>query len=126
MRPLRMSKSKSCAAARAGRRRRRPSFIKGYGSGMGWGRELGMSTIASPASVDSGRPIMPTRNVDLLEQREREDQARLECLRAAVKKGIDDIERGDYVTLRSDRDIGDFVRQLRKEAAESAADDTRG
>lgn len=63
----------------------------------------------------------------LLEQREREDKAKLEWLRAADKEGLDGIERGDYVTLRSDREIGDFMRQLRKDsAAEPAAENTRG
>jgi antitoxin ParD1/3/4 len=37
----------------------------------------------------------------LLEQREREDKARIEWLRAAAKEGFDDIDRGDFVTLRS-------------------------
>ena len=53
----------------------------------------------------------------LLEQREQKDKARLEWLRAAVKEGLDDIERGDYVTLRSHRETGDFMRQLRKEVS---------
>jgi antitoxin ParD1/3/4 len=58
----------------------------------------------------------------LLEQREQEDKARLEWLRAAAKEGFDDIERGDYVTLRSAREIDDFVHQLGEEAsAEFAA-----
>jgi antitoxin ParD1/3/4 len=51
----------------------------------------------------------------LLEQREQEDTARLQWLRAAVKEGIDDIERGDYVTLRSGREIDSFMRRFRKE-----------
>jgi len=37
-------------------------------------------------------------------------------LRAAVKEGIGDIERGDYTTLRSREEIEDFMRQLREEA----------
>jgi len=45
----------------------------------------------------------------LLEQREQEDQATIEWLRAAAKGGFDDIERGDYVTLRSDKEIDDFI-----------------
>ena len=57
----------------------------------------------------------------LLEQREQEDQARLEWLRAAVKEGVDDMERGDCETLRSGREIGDFVRRLRTEAANKPA-----
>jgi antitoxin ParD1/3/4 len=63
----------------------------------------------------------------LLEQREQEDKAKLDWLTAAVKEGLDDIERGDYVTLRSDREIGDFMRELRKDAAaEPAAENKRG
>jgi len=53
----------------------------------------------------------------LLEQREQEDKAKIEWLRSAAKEGIDDIERGDYVTLRSDREIDDFVDQVRQEAS---------
>jgi antitoxin ParD1/3/4 len=52
----------------------------------------------------------------LLEQREQEDQAKLEWLRAAAKEGFDEIEQGDYVTLRSAHDIDRFIDQLRKEA----------
>jgi antitoxin ParD1/3/4 len=52
----------------------------------------------------------------LLEQREQEDKAKLEWLRTAVKEGIDDIERGDYVTLHSGQEIDSFMRRLRKEA----------
>lgn len=58
----------------------------------------------------------------LLEQREQEDKAKIEWLRAAAKDGFDDIERGDYATLRSDKEIDDFIDQLGQEAlAESAA-----
>jgi antitoxin ParD1/3/4 len=62
----------------------------------------------------------------LLEQREREDKARIEWLRAAAKEGFDDIERGDYVTLRSAKEIDDFIDKLGKEArAEFAAERKR-
>ena len=62
----------------------------------------------------------------LLEQREREDQARLEWLRAAAKEGFDDIERGDYAALRSGREIDDFIDRLAEEAsAEPAAERNR-
>jgi len=44
----------------------------------------------------------------------------IEPLRAAVKKGIGDIERGDYTTLRSREEIEDFMRQLREEAISQA------
>jgi antitoxin ParD1/3/4 len=105
-----------------------------------------LANIANPASVEEGISIMPTRNVNLtehfdsfieacvssgrfsnaselvreglrlLEQREQEDQAKLEWLRAAAKEGFDDIERGDYVTLRSEKDIEEFMHQVDEEA----------
>jgi antitoxin ParD1/3/4 len=49
----------------------------------------------------------------LLEQREEEDKARLEWLRAAAREGFDAAGRGDYVTLRSDEEIEDFVDRSR-------------
>jgi antitoxin ParD1/3/4 len=60
----------------------------------------------------------------LLEMREDEDTAKLKSLRAAVKEGLDDIDRGDYVTLRSHQEIGDFIHQLGSKA--SSAPRTRG
>jgi antitoxin ParD1/3/4 len=50
----------------------------------------------------------------LLEQREQEDKAKLEWLRAAAKEGFAAADRGDYVTLRSDQEIDDFVDQTRR------------
>lgn len=62
----------------------------------------------------------------LLEQREQEDKAKLEWLRAAAKEGFDDIERGDYVTLRSAKEIDEFIDQLGEEAqAEFTAEKKR-
>jgi hypothetical protein len=47
---------------------------------------------------------------------------KIEWLRAAAKEGFHDIERGDYVTLRSGKEIDDFIDQLGEEAfAEFAA-----
>jgi antitoxin ParD1/3/4 len=54
----------------------------------------------------------------LLEQREQEDKARIDWLRGAAKEGFDAADRGDYVTLRSDREIDDFVDQVRREVSE--------
>ena len=53
----------------------------------------------------------------LLEQREQEDEARLEWLRAAAQEGFADIERGEYVTMRSGEEIDDYIDQLADEAA---------
>jgi antitoxin ParD1/3/4 len=57
----------------------------------------------------------------LLEQREQEDKARIEWLRAAAKEGFDAADRGDYVSLRSDQEIDDFVDQVRQEVSEKLA-----
>ena len=54
----------------------------------------------------------------LLEQREQEDTAKLEWLRAAAKEGFDAADRGDYVALRSDREIDDFVDRVRRGVTE--------
>ncbi len=62
-----------------------------------------------------------------LEQREQEDRAKLKWLRAAVKEGTDAIDRGDYTALDSDRDVKDFLRQIRREiSGEIAAERRRG
>jgi hypothetical protein len=52
-----------------------------------------------------------------LQQREQEDQARLDWLRGAAREGFDAIEQSNYVTLRSGRDVEAFVRQASKEAS---------
>ena len=46
----------------------------------------------------------------LLEQRQKEDNARIEWLRHAAQEGIDAMECGDYTTLRSRAEITSFVR----------------
>jgi antitoxin ParD1/3/4 len=62
----------------------------------------------------------------LLEQREQEDKARIASLRGAAKEGFDAADRGDYVILRSDEEIDDFVDQVRREVSEKlAAEKTR-
>ena len=54
----------------------------------------------------------------LLEQREQEDRAKIEWLRGAAKEGFDAADRGDYVTVRSNQEIDDFVDQVRREVSE--------
>jgi antitoxin ParD1/3/4 len=47
----------------------------------------------------------------LLEQRQREDELRLDRLREAVQAGEDAFERGDYVELEVD-EVGEFLAAL--------------
>jgi antitoxin ParD1/3/4 len=54
----------------------------------------------------------------LLEQREQENKAKIEWLRGAAKEGFDAADRGDYVALRSDREVDDFVDRVRRDVAE--------
>ena len=53
----------------------------------------------------------------LLEQREQEDKAKLQWLRAVAKDGFDAIGRGEYAALRSHREIEDFIHQIGEEAS---------
>jgi antitoxin ParD1/3/4 len=70
---------------------------------------------------------MVREGLRLLEQREMENRARLEWLRAAVQEGIDDLERGDYVTLHSRQEIDDWMSQVHEEAmGKSALKQKRG
>lgn len=73
-----------------------------------------------PQAVFSNASEVIREGLRLLEQREQEDQARLEWLRAAAKEGFDASERGDHATLKSGKEIRDFLRQIRDELSAEA------
>lgn len=52
----------------------------------------------------------------LLELREKKEQARIEALRAAIQVGIDEIERGEYVVLKTPEEITAWGQQIFQEA----------
>ena len=61
------------------------------------------------AGITSGRfsnaSEVVREGLELLEQREREDAAKLEWLRAAAKEGFDQFDRGEYITFNSMNDL---------------------
>ncbi len=69
------------------------------------------------ARVTSGR----SSNAGEVEQREREDQAKLEWLRAAAKEGFAAGDRGDYTSLNSADDLDDFLEQIHDEVSAELA-----
>ena len=63
----------------------------------------------------------------LLEQREQEDKAKLEWLRAAAREGFDSIDRGEGIEFETMDDLEAYVHQAGQEvSAEIAADRNRG
>lgn len=54
--------------------------------------------------------------IRLIEEREKEQAAKLEALRAAVQVGIDAIERGEYVEFKDARSLNSHLRKLASKA----------
>jgi antitoxin ParD1/3/4 len=63
----------------------------------------------------------------LLEQREREDKAKLRWLRAAAKEGVDSIDRGEGIEFDTMDDLEAYVHRVGQEvSAEIATHRKRG
>src|ERR1035437_2049953 len=63
----------------------------------------------------------------LLEQREQEDKAKIEWLRAAAKEGFDQLDRGEGIEFVSMDDLDAYIDQIEEEvSAEIAAERKRG
>ena len=67
------------------------------------------------AHVSSGRFAdaneMVGEGLRLLEEREREDEAKLEWLRAAAKEAFDSLDRGEGIAFESMDDLAAFVER---------------
>ena len=61
----------------------------------------------------------------LLEQREKEEKAWLKYLQEAAQEGIDDIERGDFIPLKSKEDIEALFADVRREALAELQEEAR-
>jgi antitoxin ParD1/3/4 len=57
----------------------------------------------------------------LLEEHERENEAKIECLRAAAKEGFDAVDSGDYLALNSEEEVDAFLDQVHKEVTAELA-----
>jgi antitoxin ParD1/3/4 len=57
----------------------------------------------------------------LLEQRDQEEQARLDRLRGAVKEGLDQLDRGEGLQFRTVGKLEQYIDQLGEEASAELA-----
>ena len=83
------------------------------------------------AGVSSGRygnaSEMIREGLRLLEQREQEEQAKLAWLQAAVKEGVEQLNRGEGIGFDSMDELETYIHQIGEEAsAELAAERRRG
>ena len=62
----------------------------------------------------------------LLEQREQEDQAKLEWLRAAAKEATDSIDRGEGIEFGTMDDLAAYVHQIGEEVSAEVVSERKG
>lgn len=81
------------------------------------------------AKIASGRfsnaSEMVREGLRLIEQREREDEAKIAWLRAAAQEGFDAIDRGDYTALNSADEIDAFINDIHQEVSRALTNGTR-
>ncbi|MBV8799028.1 MAG: type II toxin-antitoxin system ParD family antitoxin [Alphaproteobacteria bacterium] len=58
----------------------------------------------------------------LVQERDREEKAKLKALRAAVQVGIDDLEAGRYVEFRDSHSLREYLRSLAEDAVRGVAE----
>lgn len=54
--------------------------------------------------------------IRLIEEREKEQAAKLEALRAAVQVGIDEFDRGEYLEFKSTKALSVYLDKLTEDA----------
>jgi antitoxin ParD1/3/4 len=57
----------------------------------------------------------------LLEQREREDEAKIEWLRSAAREGFDQLDSGDSMDFNSVDDLVSYIEQVGAEVSQELA-----
>jgi antitoxin ParD1/3/4 len=62
----------------------------------------------------------------LLEQREKEDQAKVEWLRAAAREGFDQLDRGDGIEFESMDDFDAYIDQIGEEVSAEISAERKG
>jgi len=82
------------------------------------------------SGIESGRfsnaSEVVREGLRLLEQRELRDQAKLEWLRGAVKKGVDQLDRGEGIEFDTMDDLCGYIDRIGEEvSAEIAAERKR-
>ncbi len=85
-----------------------------------------MSAASLPGRFGNASEVV-REGLRLLEQREQEDRAKIEWLRAAAQEGFGAIERGVYIAVNSEEELDAFLISIREEVtADLASEPKRG